>query len=88
MGERNQVDPGVVDPGTQRSLRLGRVGGPAVIFADGYVTDDGKKAIPQASGRLRQGLLVAVEADHCVADLKQPLSHSEPDPVSRAGDDG
>src|SRR5258708_9782100 len=88
MGERGQVDPGVVDRGPQRPLRLGRVGGPAVIVAYGDVADEWEKAFTQVAGRLPEGLLVTVETDHDVTDTEQPRGHGQPASVGTPGDDG
>src|SRR5258708_549314 len=88
MGERGQVDPGVVDPGPQRPLRLGRVGGPAVSVAYGDVAAEREKAFTQVAGRLREGLLVTVETNHDVTDTEQARGHGQPDSVGSPGDDG
>src|SRR5258708_39125025 len=88
MGERGQVDPGVVDPGPQRPLRLGRVGGPAVIVAYGDVADGWEKAFTQVAGRLPEGLLVTVETHHHVTDTDQARGHGQPDSAGSPGDDG
>src|SRR5690348_9081770 len=88
MGERDQVDPGVVDPGTQPPLPLGRVGGPAVIVVIGDVADDWKEVFTQVACGLLQGLPVTVEAGYGVTVAEQAHGHGQPDSVGGPGDDG